>query len=364
MTDPRPLPDYNVRRLNNGEPVISREHFMERGASEHEARSINGSHVLRLPEWLPAERRADPRAEYYMYFANHGGVYIRLAWAEDPVGPWHLYNVSEDVPMTERGVLAMTEDKRLQPGRGLRLKWHIASPEVHVDDQNRRFVMYFHGPVDEHPNLDEQVTLTAVSDDGLDFNEGVNAAALGNSYFRTFHAGGQVYAFGNAWKLWKGPDGASAIDEVALSAPEDFPVPEQHYWQELPLKDKVEGEWAEKLEVYNGHVRHCTVRPVGPDLYHVFYTVKMDNPPERVFVTLLDASAPDWQDWTMSPAQEIVRPERDWEGVNEPCDASSGGGGWGVHQLRDPFVFEDEGRIYLYYSGAGESAIGVAELSE
>ena len=35
----------------------------------------------------------------------------------------------------------------------------------------------------------------------------------------------------------------------------------------------------------------------------------------------------------------------------------------GVRQLRDPYIFEDDdGQAYLFYSGAGEEAIGFARL--
>jgi beta-xylosidase len=34
-----------------------------------------------------------------------------------------------------------------------------------------------------------------------------------------------------------------------------------------------------------------------------------------------------------------------------------------VHQLRDPSIFRDnDGKIYLLYSGLGENGIGIAEL--
>jgi len=32
------------------------------------------------------------------------------------------------------------------------------------------------------------------------------------------------------------------------------------------------------------------------------------------------------------------------------------------NSIRDPFVFEDDGQLYLFYSGGGERAIGVARL--
>ena len=34
-----------------------------------------------------------------------------------------------------------------------------------------------------------------------------------------------------------------------------------------------------------------------------------------------------------------------------------------VNQLRDPAIFEEDGRIYLLYSVAGESGIAIAELT-
>jgi hypothetical protein len=33
-----------------------------------------------------------------------------------------------------------------------------------------------------------------------------------------------------------------------------------------------------------------------------------------------------------------------------------------VNQLRDPAIFEEDGRIYLLYSIAGEAGIGIAEI--
>jgi hypothetical protein len=35
-----------------------------------------------------------------------------------------------------------------------------------------------------------------------------------------------------------------------------------------------------------------------------------------------------------------------------------------VNQLRDPAIFEDEGRIYLLYAIAGEQGIAIGELKK
>ncbi len=55
---------YQVERLNNGEPIITAEMFAELGAAEREGRSINGATLVKLPDWLAKEDRADPSAQY------------------------------------------------------------------------------------------------------------------------------------------------------------------------------------------------------------------------------------------------------------------------------------------------------------
>jgi hypothetical protein len=35
-----------------------------------------------------------------------------------------------------------------------------------------------------------------------------------------------------------------------------------------------------------------------------------------------------------------------------------------VNQLRDPAIFEENGRVYLFYAVAGESGIAIAELAD
>lgn len=354
---------YEVERLNEGEPIISEEMFEQVGATEREGQNINGATLVKLPAWLPPERRADPSAQYYLYFAHHGGRYIRMAWAASPAGPFTLYRVGAGVPVGSRGVLDMGEGRLVKAADSYRFKGHIASPEVLIDDENQRFVMYFHG-VGEG-GVAGQYSMPAVSPDGLDFNGGLQPCAAGTSYFRIFHVNGQAYAFANGCRLFRAPAGTKATDDRAMNPPDDFPT--GYYWKELPdFREKIEGEWAEKLLVGHGpgQIRHCAILPVGENRFHLFYSVKKDHPPERILMTKFDATDPDWRKWTLSAAEEILRPERAWEGVNEPVENSRKGGGTGLHQLRDPYVFRDlDGTLYLYYSGSGEEAIGVAKLS-
>ncbi len=372
---------YRVERLNGGEPIITAEMFAEAGATDREGRNINGATMIRLPDWLPREERAHPAAEYYLYFGHHGGRYIRMAWSATPIGPFTLYQVGEGVPMGDRGVLDMGDSNELEATTNstYRVGGHISSPEVLVDDENRRFVLYFHGVGRGGIGTSPQYTMTAVSSNGLEFGDNILPCSPGNAYFRVFHAHGQAYAFGNGCTLWKAPEGTIGTDDQAIVAPEDFPLYERHYWDLLKeFREKIEGEWAVKMkvgipkppeEVYQGNdyeIRHCGVLPMGSNRFQVFYTVKKnpEDPPERIFMSELDATDPDWQNWTMSAAEEILQPEKEWEGADLPIEVSGKGGGTNKHELRDPYPFRDsDGSIYLYYSGRGEDAIGVARLS-
>ena len=104
---------------------------------------------------------------------------------------------------------------------------------------------------------------------------------------------------------------------------------------------------------------------------YVFYTAREDAP-ESIFLTVIDTDdgSADPGDWTAIGQRVILEPELDWEGGDLPITTSSNGGATNVRQLRDPYVFEDtlgtadmsDDRLYLFYTGEGEEAIGVAEL--
>jgi hypothetical protein len=100
---------------------------------------------------------------------------------------------------------------------------------------------------------------------------------------------------------------------------------------------------------------------VRGDRLHVFWT-RVGDRPERILHGTIDLTG-DWRDWRLSEPVEILRPALSWEGANLPCAASlPGAAETPVNALRDPCVFEDGANFYLFYAGAGESAIGIAAL--
>ncbi|MEZ4833869.1 MAG: hypothetical protein R2873_18120 [Caldilineaceae bacterium] len=94
----------------------------------------------------------------------------------------------------------------------------------------------------------------------------------------------------------------------------------------------------------------------------VFYSVAGDCP-EHIVASTVDLR-PDWLSWQASEQVSVLLPEEIYEGADLPLVASKRGA---IHararQLRDPAIFEEEGRTFLLYSVAGESGIAVAEYS-
>lgn len=274
--------------------------------------NINGPSVIRVPSWIP-----NPLGRYYLYFAHHHGRHIRLAYADALTGPWKIH---------APGVFQLSQLA------GSVFGGHVASPDVHVDSANRRVLLYFHAAVGA-----EQKTGLALSPDGLRFvpMPGVRLApypdVLGNFYFRVFRHGGAHYAVaknGNVGgEILRSPDGNSPFGKGA-----DI----------LPM------------------MRHAAVLLRGDRLL-LFHSLAGDAP-ERILVSTVDLRG-DWKAWTPSAATEVIRPTYPYEGSHLPVRPS----GWGaepdpVHQLRDPGIFEEDGRVFLFYSIAGEQGIAGAEL--
>jgi hypothetical protein len=107
-------------------------------------------------------------------------------------------------------------------------------------------------------------------------------------------------------------------------------------------------------------VRHSAVKVEGDRLL-LFYS-RAGDCPERILLSTVDMTG-DWKSWKASPPQTVLVPEKDYEGGDRPLVPSKSGPAPGpVRQLRDPGLFIEDGRLYLLYSVAGESGIGMAEL--
>jgi len=298
--------------------------------------NIQGPSLIRVPDWIDS-----PLGRYYLYFADHKGCYIRLAFADRLIGPWQIHEPGSlrleqshfpaEAPEAPRAELERLQE--LMAKMEFRLPHdleeelttpHIASPDVHVEAATRRIVMYFHGL----DGFARQVTRVAVSKDGLRFE--ARPEILGRTYFRAFLHRGMTYALAMPGQLYRSKDGLSNFETGPL--------------------------------LFEPNMRHSALLKRGDDL-RVFWT-RVGDVPERILMSTIDLSPP-WTEWRESEAVEILRPEKDWEGANAPLEASIRSTAYGrVNQLRDPAIFKEEGRVFLLYAVAGESGIALAELHD
>lgn len=263
--------------------------------------------VIRAPDALAANL-----GRYWMYFAAHDGHYIRLATADEPTGPWTTY-----APGT-------LKDTEVAPFSDT-----ISSPDVLVLPSGR-VRMYF--STDSYPGSTEQWSGVSESDDGIHFTL-ASTENIAKYYLRVFDYNGMTYGLAKGWSTAPAELGASP-DGIARFAP---------------------------IKTMNGgSIRHMSVLREGDTLL-VFYSVIGDAPERIVMSTIrLDASAP--STWELSPPVDVLRPELDYEGAQRRIAPSVKGPATNVNQLRDPYVFQDNGTTYLFYGIAGESGIAVAQL--
>jgi hypothetical protein len=132
-------------------------------------------------------------------------------------------------------------------------------------------------------------------------------------------------------------------------------MPGQFYRSKDPLRGFEQGPL-----LFNPNMRHAALHKCGNTLF-VFWT-QVGQVPEAILVSTIDVSG-DWAKWSETRPVEVLRPERPWEGADAPLRPSLRSTAYGhVNQLRDPAVYEEDGRIYLLYAVAGESGIAIAEV--
>ena len=232
-------PAIRVERLADA-PIITPETHPSIG------QNIQGPSLIRVPDWVRM-----PLGKYYLYFADHKGSYIRLAYSDDLLGPWQVhppgslqiersYFPSEPPPVDEEE-LERVAARRSQTFGSNKLPHsiekeftapHIASPDVHVDNDNRRIVMYFHGL----EGFGIQKSRVAVSPDGIDFH--AHPEILGRTYLRIFRHAGLTYGIAMPGQVYRSENGLSGFEEGPM--------------------------------LFNPDMRHCALLKKG-DLLHVFW---------------------------------------------------------------------------------------------
>lgn len=290
-------------------PVITPELDARMGGN------IQGPSLIKVPDWIE-----QPLGKYYLYFADHRGTYIRLAYADAITGPWTVHSPGS-MRLEDSFFPTTCPPCASAPGGDEALYAHIASPDVHVREDLGQIVMYIHGRGEGR-----QFTRAAVSRDGIHF-EG-REEELGRPYFRVIEHNNYYYAMSMPGFLYRSRDGLGNFE----AGPRLFTPDMRH----------------SALLIRDGHL-------------YVFFTQRGDAP-ERILLSTIELKE-DWNEWSATTPVEILRPQTDYEGANLPIEPSRGGYiDVRANQLRDPAIYQEGDKTYLLYSVAGESGIALAEI--
>lgn len=298
--------------------------------------NINGPSIIRVPAWVK-----QPLGRYYLYFAHHKGQFIRMAYADSITGPWRIY---------EPGVQHVRDTAFYRPPpdppNSPTFYTHVASPEIFIDDSRRRILLWSHGwwtegqrwPANAAEALAwskqhgyAQYTQVAESADGIHFRS--LPAITRQSYLRVFRHRDYFYGMARLGQLLRSKDPLASLE----------PGPN-------PFRD---GPYANR-------VRHVAVIVRARRLYISFSAI--GDAPERILLSTMELTG-DWKDWKASPAVEVLTPQTAYECPTLPNIPSEAGEIEGpARQLRDPAIFEENGKTYLFYSICGEQGIAAAQI--
>lgn len=321
-------------------------------AEEFGYTNINGPSLIKVPDWME-----NSLGKYYLYFAHHKGRFIRLAYADSLDGVWtvadnHIlpleestlairvsktnllqtlrkYNtLSENIALYDVGA-KYQKDYEAQHDQRQKVTPptapHLASPDVVVDNENQQIRLYYHGVIEGKL----QKSKVALSTNGINFEANDEIIAL--PYLRMFKYRDMYYGLAMPGFMYRSKDGLT-----------DFEVRKRWF--------------------FDTNHRHHGLYLRGNILY-VFFTNVGDNPESIKYVSI-DLTEKDWNKWRTTQAVELMRPGKSWEGADEKqLPSLRGEVGTRVHQLRDPDIFEDDnGQLYMLYTGGGEQAIGMVKL--
>ena len=297
----------NLRRLADG-PII--HSGMLRG---QEGDNINGPSLIMAPDWLP-----NKLGKFYLYFAHHRGQNIRLAHADKLEGPWTVVN---------------SGSLQLQDARACRD--HIASPDIHVDNNRMEVLMFFHGV---SLNGWNQKTFVARSKDGINFVAG--EIPIADFYFRTVRHKDQWIAMSKGGVMY-----------ISDSLDGNYRTLSKRIFEMRHPQGNAPGD-----------LRHVALN-VSDEKLHVYYS-QIGDAPERIYRSSIRLGGVAGS-WFAEDKELVIKPGAAWEGANLPLLPSRAGAARGPENaLRDPAIFLWDNRTFLLYSAAGESSIGIAEILE
>ncbi len=277
--------------------------------------NINGPCCIKAPEFFQ-----NSPGKYLLYFAHHSGKYIRLAYSDSLFKNWKILDVQ-----------ICSVDSSLD------FHDHVASPEVFIDQKNKDVYLFFHSR--EIGNRTQR-TFLAKSKNGTQFNFEKIKSKL-PFYMRFFEFKNSTYAITKGGNLYQNKGDFVSDDWISLG--------------------NIDSGKSNEEVMHNepGSIRHVAIIKYGNEIF-VFYT-RIGDAPERIYAShlLMVNHLP-----RLINEIEILRPLYKFEGSECCLEESSSGPSLGFENaVRDPYVFEEEGRYYLFYTIGGESGIAVCEIN-
>lgn len=267
--------------------------------------NINGPSIIKVPDFIK-----NPLGKYYLYFAHHVGKYIRMAYSDSIFGPYKLY---------KKGALHLKNT----PGYG-----HCASPDIIIDNENKKIIMYYHCPYNQSKTFTQkiksnnQLTFYAYSPDGLNFVS--EKISISHPYFRYF--------------VWNNTEYGIAMCRHECSI----------------IYKKINNVFTEFSKIIKS-ARHTAIFNYNNKLY-VVYSIVGDNP-EHILISEIS----DIEKGITSDPKTLIYPELEYEHGNKPKIKSKYGPEYEkVNQLRDPYVYIENDNIYILYTVCGEKGIAIA----
>jgi hypothetical protein len=280
--------------------VIIDEKIFKNGDGDN----INGPCLIKLPDFIQ-----NRLGKYYLYFAHHCGQYIRMAYSDDILGPYKLY---------QAGVLNVSNTPGFE---------HIASPDVVIDEDNKQIIMYYHCPYNNGKT--PQSTFSAFSNDGLNFIS--NNVNILYPYFRYIKYENEEYG-------------------IAMHKPTSV----------ILKKNKYDCNYAYIASILP-HSRHTHTIQINGKLY-VFFSMVGDCPEHILFAEIITLSHND--NIVISKYKSIIKPEFDYEhNLLIAYPSKYGKVVNKINQLRDPYVYIENDIVYILYTVCGENGIAICSTS-
>jgi hypothetical protein len=264
--------------------------------------NINGPCLIKVPEFI-----INPLGKYYLYFAHHKGKYIRMAYSDNILGPYKLY---------EPGTLHLSDISGYD---------HIASPDVIIDYMNSEIIMYYHCKYNNGKT--PQSTFHAISKDGLNFFNPINNINILHPYFRYFkfkeqEYGIAMYGLSSSILMKKNNNTWEVISKL---------LPKSRHTHVIVLKERI----------------------------FILYSIVGDNPEHIMFCELIIHD----DKIEIINNMSLIFPQYSYEHMNIKSEPSQYGAEYKeVNQLRDPYIIEEDNILYIMYTVGGEQGIALFSI--